>query len=245
MKYKSIKVGIVCALKQEFDQLLAYIQAPDFEIKNGFECVIGTLNDTRVVIIKSGIGIIKAAMATTFLLEQYKPNTLFFSGIAGALDSSLNIGDVIIGNSIFQAEALTHSLFADHWIPDPLEINTSVDLLTIAQEIVKLTDFKIRMGTIVSSEVFPAPSNFRKLFEEKNAIAIDMESAAFAKVCQTYKKNFMVIRGISNPVVSVDDGRIEKNAIINAAKNAADITLSIIGYLITFNFFEFMNVNDI
>src|SRR5699024_7060600 len=62
--------------------------------------VTGTINETSVVLLKSGIGKVNAAMSTTILLEIYKPDYVINTGSAGGLDSDLDIGDLVISNEV-------------------------------------------------------------------------------------------------------------------------------------------------
>lgn len=229
MKNKyNVDISIICAVKEEFDHLIKNLKIQNILNMHGFEYALGNYSEKKILILKTGIGVIKAAIATTFFLQLFDPSLLLFTGIAGALDSKLNIGDVVVGTLFFQAEEMTHNLFANNWQPELIDIPASQSLLEIVKNMDIPFDFKIVFGPIVSSEIYPAPPGFKDLFNEKKALAIDMESAAFAKVCQMFNKPFLVIRGISNLVVSTDDGEIDKKAIDIAARKSSLLVLSAI-----------------
>jgi nucleoside phosphorylase len=50
----------------------------------------------RVVIVKCGIGKVFAAMVCERMIDEYNPKAIVFSGVAGALNEKLEIGDVVI-----------------------------------------------------------------------------------------------------------------------------------------------------
>ncbi len=61
----------------------------------------GILKDREVVITQSGIGKVNAAISTTLLINKFKPVcSLIYTGSAGALDESLNVGDVLISDDV-------------------------------------------------------------------------------------------------------------------------------------------------
>lgn len=224
MKKKNVQIGIVCALPEEFEQLSKQIQGKTEGNENGFEYIIGTKDDKSVVLVKSRIGATRSSIATTWLIENYNPAVLLFSGIAGALDSELKIGDVVVGKIAFQAEEKTHQFFAEYWPPEPIEKPASSDLIAIAENVAPKFTWQTQVTTLVSSEYFPAPPDFEELFKQKAAVAIDMESAAFYKTCKFYEKLCLAIRSISNSVTS----SLTKEGIAKAAENATVMTLQII-----------------
>src|SRR5690625_7906901 len=60
----------------------------------------GTLKEKELILLRSGIGKVNAAMATTILHERYQPNVVINTGSAGGLDPQLSIGDIIISDRV-------------------------------------------------------------------------------------------------------------------------------------------------
>ena len=65
---------------------------------NGVEFSVGTLQGQDVVLFLSGISIVNAAMTTQLALDHFNVEWIVFSGIAGGVDPSLNIGDIVIAD---------------------------------------------------------------------------------------------------------------------------------------------------
>ena len=55
-------------------------------------------NSKNIQIIKSGVGIKNARIAANYAVNNLKSEKIYFVGVCGALDSSLKIGDIIVGD---------------------------------------------------------------------------------------------------------------------------------------------------
>ena len=53
-----------------------------------------------VVLLRSGIGKVNAAMSTAVLLQHFKPDCIINTGSAGGFDPALNVGDVVISTEV-------------------------------------------------------------------------------------------------------------------------------------------------
>ena len=65
---------------------------------NGVEFSVGILQEKDVVLFLSGISIVNAAMTTQLALDHFDVERIIFSGIAGGVDPSLNIGDIVVAD---------------------------------------------------------------------------------------------------------------------------------------------------
>lgn len=69
----------------------------------------GKINNRPVAVLQSGIGKVAAAMGTTILIQQFKPDMIINTGSAGGLDPNLNVGDVIISTDVRHHECGCYS----------------------------------------------------------------------------------------------------------------------------------------
>lgn len=93
------RLGIIAAFGQEADLLLEQTQnKKDYRI-NGRKFTTGLLAGTPIVITISGISMTNAAMTTQMLSDHFQLKGLVFSGIAGSLNPSLHVGDVVVAKS--------------------------------------------------------------------------------------------------------------------------------------------------
>src|SRR4029453_12606706 len=75
----------------------------------GYVFRVGTLNGRQVVVGRSGVGKVNAAIIATLLIGQFNPSALLFSGTAGAIDPALRPGDVVIGGTMVQHDVGVHT----------------------------------------------------------------------------------------------------------------------------------------
>lgn len=64
----------------------------------------GQLDGHDIVIVKSGVGKVNATECTTVLIHCFGVSTMINAGVAGALSSSLHVGDVIVANEHVQSD---------------------------------------------------------------------------------------------------------------------------------------------
>ena len=87
---------VMTAFGPEFDALSGAIGNPKTIAINGLNFVTGTLEGHSVVLMKSGVSVVNAAMTTQLVIDRFAVRRIVFSGIAGGVDPSLAIGDVVV-----------------------------------------------------------------------------------------------------------------------------------------------------
>ncbi|MBR6686470.1 MAG: 5'-methylthioadenosine/S-adenosylhomocysteine nucleosidase, partial [Paludibacteraceae bacterium] len=75
-----MRIGIIVAMSKEYE-LLQGIEFPQHEIK----------------IVRSGIGKVNAAISAIELINDFNPDLVINSGVAGGIDSCLSVADLVIG----------------------------------------------------------------------------------------------------------------------------------------------------
>ena len=90
------RVAVISAFEPEWKALKASVEGPRTHLANGVEFVTGTLGGRPVVLFLSGISMVNAAMTTQLALERFDVTGIVVSGIAGGVDPSLHVGDVVV-----------------------------------------------------------------------------------------------------------------------------------------------------
>ena len=90
------RIAILSAFDPEWQTLKAQIHDARSETLAGHEVITGTLAGRPVVLTLSGVSMVNAAMNTQRLIDHYHVRAIVFSGIAGGVDPSLHIGDVVV-----------------------------------------------------------------------------------------------------------------------------------------------------
>lgn len=203
-------VGILTAVPQEHAAVEELMSNRTFE--RGF--IHGDIERTAVCLGMTGIGKVNAAVAATQLCERASPSLLIFTGVAGGLDPSLDIGDVVIGESLIQHDA---GVLGDNGIEtyqaghipffnptDEFGFRPSDRLLRDVRRIVDdapvgFIGGRVTFGTILTGDQFLESAVQReRLWQRFSAQAIEMEGAAVAQVAQRYGIDHLAIRTLSD-----------------------------------------------
>src|SRR5205823_1183436 len=115
----AMKLGIIGAMPQEIDEIARDFTREQIEIIAGREYHIGQFGEVASVLAFSRWGKVAAAMTATAMIERFGVDLLIFTGVAGAVHPDLNVGDVVIGNSLIQHDfdASLSGMFAQFEIP--------------------------------------------------------------------------------------------------------------------------------
>jgi len=90
------RIAVISAFEPEWKTLKAAVVEPKVHQVNGVEFVTGTLGGRPAVLFLSGISMVNAAMTMQLALERFDITGIVVSGIAGGVDPSLHIGDVVV-----------------------------------------------------------------------------------------------------------------------------------------------------
>ncbi len=86
------RIALIGAMDQEIELLKNSLHQMTTRTLAGFTFCTGTLDGVEVVLLKSGIGKVNAAIGTTLLLQQFKPDSVINTGSAGGFDAALDVG---------------------------------------------------------------------------------------------------------------------------------------------------------
>jgi adenosylhomocysteine nucleosidase len=87
---------VISAFEPEWKVLKADIEGAKSTTVNGIEFVTGTLSGRPVVLFLSGVSMVNAAMTTQLALDRFDVTSIVVTGIAGGVDPSLHVGDVVV-----------------------------------------------------------------------------------------------------------------------------------------------------
>ena len=90
------KIGIIGAMELEVDALKAAMEVKNTVTRAGMEFKEGTLNGADVVVVRSGIGKVNAALCVQILVDLFQITHVINTGVAGSLNADLDIGDILI-----------------------------------------------------------------------------------------------------------------------------------------------------
>lgn len=230
------KVGIIGAMNEEIDILISKMSVDNTIKIANMTFYEGYLNEKQVVLVECGIGKVNAAVCTQILITNFKVNYIINTGVAGAVNDDLNIGDIVISTDVvqhdFDATGFGYKLGQ---IPrlDEYIFKADNNLVKIAKDVSdKINiDHKVVLGRIMSGDIFVAsPEAKDRLLDEFNGFCVEMESAAIGQVCYLNSIPFVIFRAMSDKA----DGSAHVNFnefVQKAAINSANIVENIIVHI--------------
>lgn len=194
-----MKIGLIVAMQSEFDLVLQILEQPKVQTIKHLTFVEGTFGQNDIILMKSGIGKVCAAAAVVEMINLFKPEKIINTGLAGGIDKSLSVMDIVLGQSctyhdVWCGEGNEYGQVQDL----PAKYAADADLLCKARAL--NSDIKIHSGLIASGDKFITDINELKAIKKQfpEALAVDMESTAIAQVCHLYQIPFLSLRIISD-----------------------------------------------
>jgi adenosylhomocysteine nucleosidase len=214
--------AILSAMTEENDLLLRDLTPSAVHVEGQREYHAGELFGEPVVVVFSRWGKVAAATTTTALLKQFEVDRVIFTGLAGALDPSLRIGDVVVADELMQHDLDASPIFPKFETPLLGVSRFATDavlrerLLGAAESFVAgglaeevdvrdregfgIDQPAVHSGLIVSGDQFISDGSevARLRAAIPDALCVEMEGAAMAQVCFEYGVPFAVLRIISD-----------------------------------------------
>ncbi|WP_433743315.1 5'-methylthioadenosine/S-adenosylhomocysteine nucleosidase [Falsibacillus pallidus] len=227
-----MKVAIIGAMEEEVTLLRNNITNPEVETIAGCEYTTGQMDGKDVVLLRSGIGKVNAAMSTAVLLERFKPDAIINTGSAGGLNPVLNVGDVVISNEVRHHDVdVTAFGYEYGQVPQlPAGFAADANLMAAAEEAAKETsDAQVVMGLIATGDSFMNDPVRVEYIKDKfqGLQAVEMEAAAIAQVAHQFKVPFVVIRALSDIAGKESDVSFEQ-FLETAALNSANLVMKMV-----------------
>lgn len=196
-------IGIIGAMEQEVALLKQQLQAVETTKIAQFEFHRGQLNGSDVVLVQSGIGKVTAAIATTLLIQLFKPSCVINTGSAGGFDPELNVGDIVISTEVRHHDVdVTAFGYEPGQVPRlPAAFTAHPTLIAAADRSIASLGFcKTKHGLITTGDVFMCdPERVAKTRATfPTMLAVEMEGAAIAQTCFQLETPFVVIRSLSD-----------------------------------------------
>jgi adenosylhomocysteine nucleosidase len=97
-----IDLAILAALDEEIESLSSVLTDARTESTGAFSVLRGRLGGCEVLVGRTGIGKVNAALHTQSVILQYRPRAIFFTGVAGSLVPALKVGDLVVATQAIQ-----------------------------------------------------------------------------------------------------------------------------------------------
>jgi adenosylhomocysteine nucleosidase len=243
-------LGIMGAMPEEMDKIIAAITNKQIVERGSRVYYRGDLFGQEVVAVFSRWGKVAAATTATNMILDFKVDRIIFTGVAGAISPLLNVGDIVIGQRLFQHDMDARPLMRRFEIPLTgktcyetsqqhmdtmaqavhafLKNNEEFRRILAEQNIINPKTFT---GDIASGDLFISSTGMKHALIKNlpSVLCAEMEGAAVAQVCDDYGVPLIVVRVISD--TADEEAHISAIGFVN--QHAGDYSLSILKEYIT------------
>lgn len=195
-------IGLIGAMSLEMEELLKKMTHTESVSMGTMRFTTGMLFNKRVVVSVCGVGKVNAAICACEMIHLFHPDAIINLGVAGAIASSLNIGDIVIADACVQHDMDTTA------VGDPLGWISGIDLVKIESDKVlcdklvqaaQASKMNVHVGIVATGDQFICTTAQKEHIQSNfNAIACEMEGAAIAHACIMYGVPACIIRSISD-----------------------------------------------
>jgi adenosylhomocysteine/aminodeoxyfutalosine nucleosidase len=228
-----MKIAIMGAMVEEITPLLAELKEYKKSQYAGNIYYEAEYKGLELVIAYSKIGKVFSTLTATTMIEKFGAKKLLFSGVAGAINPSLKIGDLVAATKLCQHDVdITAFGHPDGFIPEgKLFIESDKTLLEMAKEVADEMNQSLLEGIIATGDQFVANAE-RKHWIAKtfNADALEMEGASVAVVCDALDVPFFILRAISD-AADMDAGFNFDAFLESSAKESATFVMKMLDKL--------------
>lgn len=198
-----MKIGVLTAMTSEYEQLATLLADVEKCEKDGISYLVGRISSNEIILRQCGIGKVNAAIGTAELIRSFAPDAIVSTGVAGGIDTSLAVMDVVVSSSI---------VYHDVWCGMGCEYGQVQGLPAVfsaSEKLYKAAESlnddsenitRIHAGLICTGDQFiTSREELDKIKSNFPAgLAVDMESAAIAQTCYIYAVPFVSFRIISD-----------------------------------------------
>ncbi|WP_295162115.1 5'-methylthioadenosine/adenosylhomocysteine nucleosidase [uncultured Brachyspira sp.] len=229
------RIAIIGAMDSEITNFkgmienIEEVEAADITYYKGILC------KKNIVLLKSGIGKVNAAVAATIAIEKFNAEKIIFTGVAGSGNPDYDISDIVISKDLIEHDFDTSDLDGDELTVlvkgyDKNYYPADSYLIKLAKESAEkvIKENKIYVDTIATGDQFIGNNQKVKEIHNKfKAGAIEMEGAAVAHAALMHKIPFVVIRSLSDKADS--DAAIDfPKFVVKSAQNSMKIVVEML-----------------
>ncbi len=219
-----MKIGIMGAMAEEISQFRHHMSQTRIELRGMREYATGQLRGRSVTVVFSRWGKVAASSTATTLVERHGVDFLIFTGMAGAIAPNLNIGDMVVADTLVQHDmdasmlpgiaryeipllgisrfkAESHDVRAARRAAETyLKEDLRGDVSSATLQEFQIAAPRVSTGTVASGDQFVADESIvQRLREQLPGLkCVEMEGAAVAQVAHEHSIPCLVLRTISD-----------------------------------------------
>lgn len=174
--------GIVTALPEELEPLIARASDLAWERGAGSRIVRGRLAGRRVAMTHAGVGRLRAEQGLRALLAAFPINRLVTAGVAGGLSPGLAVAEIVVAGEVRSEGAAIGA-------PDEAWVRRALGPEPVPRRAVVMTVDRLVWNRLSKADLWRSLST-------DAAVVVDMESAAWARVAAERGIPYVVVRSV-------------------------------------------------
>lgn len=220
-----MKIGIIGPSEDEIMPFINELSKKEEEHKAMLTFYKGKYKNIDVVALYSGVCKVNSAIATQILIDKFDVTHIILTGVAGAIDNRLKIGDTVISTKIAYHD-VNEDILTEYlpWMKDNYFKGDS-NLIDLCKDI--NVENNIYFGKIVTGEAFISDKGRKEIIERLNPLCVDMETGSVAHVCYVNKIPFIAIRSITDTENECGVDVFEENCTL-ASRNSIEVLKTIL-----------------
>ncbi len=196
-----MKLAIMGAMPEEIAPILEKLESYTTTEYAGNRYYEASYKGLDLVIAYSKIGKVFSTLTATTMIQHFGAQKLLFSGVAGAISSTLHVGDLIVATKLSQHDLdITAFGHPFGYVPEgAVFVEADKELIAMSKIVAA------EMGKIVQEGIIATGDQFVANEERKNWIgdtfgadALEMEGGSVAVVCDALNVPFFILRAISD-----------------------------------------------
>ena len=193
-----MKIGIIAAMESEIKYIIDSLENKKTHLICGVEVFEGSIGNNQVVVSKSGVGKVNSAINTTLLINNFKPDLVINSGIAGG-SKELKTFDFVIADKLtysdFDCQVFNYTFgqvpgMPEYYFSDEKYKNMLEEFLT-------KNNIKFKNSSVLTADSFRLSASEIKN-EISTSFATEMEGTSIAQTCYKLQTPFLSFRIISD-----------------------------------------------
>lgn len=216
-------IAVIGAMPSELADIRLTLGEGSVKHFSGFDFYINSYKGNKIVNACCGIAKVNAALCTQVMIDNFAPDCVINTGVAGGMNSDVKVCDIVISTEVLPHDLDQH--FLADYPPYCGIFKADEALIKKAEKVCGEFNVKCFQGRIVSGEAFVSDSMLKASIQEQfGPHAVDMESAAVGHACYLNKTPYVSVRCISDN--ADDEGAMSFDEFEKiAAKRVADIVL--------------------
>lgn len=216
-------IAIIGAMPSELKDIREILGESEIKHFSGFDFYINNINGKTVINACCGIAKVNAAVCTQVMIDNFHPDCVINTGIAGGMNRAVKVCDIVISTEVLPHDLDLH--FLKDYPPYCGVFQADGVLMDTAEKVCGEFGIESFRGRIVSGDAFITSNVVKSAIQEKfDPYAVDMESAAVGHCCYLNKTPYVSVRCISDN--ADDEGTMSFDEFEKiAAKRVAEVVL--------------------